>query len=356
MDASLLLKALIALAPVLLLLLLFDRLDVFNLIPLKDIGKLTAAGAVLAALTLFIGGGVLDGFPIGFSYYTRYVAPIIEEALKAAPVIALFALNRIGFKIDAAIAGFAVGAGFSVAENAWFLFAITNANVTDWIVRGFGTAVMHGAATALFAIVSHEMSEKQAEASAAHYRFQPLLFAPGLLLAIVIHSTFNHFPNHPLAIMAVIFLLAPATLFIALNRSDAATKAWLATDAAAHHKALEDIRSGQFFESAAGRALLEAVALHQDMKRDDVLAWAELKTALILRAEELILASHNERPERPSASEAQLFTRLDALEHQLGRASVAALCAKLGFSRNDLYEIGRLRAHVRSLYPADAAP
>lgn len=352
MDAGLLLKALIALAPVLLLLLLFDRLDVFNLIPLKDISKLTAAGAGLAGLTLFVSGGVLDGFPIGFSYYTRYVAPIIEETLKAAPTVALFALNRIGFKIDAAIAGFAVGAGFSVAENAWFLFAITNANVTDWLVRGFGTAVMHGAATALFAIVSHEMSEKQAEAAAAHYRFQPALFAPGLLLAIVIHSTFNHFPDQPLAIMAVIFLLAPATLFIALTRSDAATKAWLATDAAAHQKALEDIRSGRFFESAPGRATLEAVALHTHIKRDDVLLWAELKTALILRAEELILASHGDQPERPGAPESQLFKRLDALEQQLGKTIVAALCAKLGFSRNDLYEIGRLRAHVRDLDPA----
>lgn len=347
MDADLLLKALIALAPVLILLFVFDRLDVFNLIPLRDIALLTLCGIALATLSLFINGGVLDGFPIGFSAYTRYGAPVIEESLKAAPVIALFAMNRLGFKIDAAIAGFAVGAGFSVAENAWYLFSVSGANITDWMVRGFGTAVMHSAATALFAVVSHEMSERQAESAAAHYRFQPLLFAPGLLLAMAIHSLFNHFPNQPLVVMALALVLGPATLFVALNRSDSATKAWLAADAAAHRQALDGIRTGAFFEQPAGRALLETVAAHRTVSRQDVIAWAELKTALILRAEEMILASHGEAaitaigiPDRTQ------FVELEALEHRLGRTLVAALEGKLSFTRNDLYELGRLRARM----------
>lgn len=354
MDADLLLKAFIALAPVLLLLLVFDRLDVFNLIPLREIGLLALAGAALAIAGFLANWRVLDGFPIGFSSYSRYVAPIIEESLKAAPIIALFAMNRLGFKVDAAIAGFAVGAGFSVAENIWYLFEITNANVTDWLVRGFGTAVMHGAATALFAIVSHEMSESQAASAAAHYRFKPLLFVPGLVLAIVIHSAFNHFPNQPLAIMAVILLLGPATLFVALSKSDHATQAWLAADAAAHRQTLEDIRAGRFQDSDVGHALLATATPLKHVKSEDVLAWAELKMALILRAEELILASHAGGESKAGEAERAQFAQLDELEHKLGAAVVAALTSRLGFSRNDFYELGRLRAHVRSLSPAGA--
>jgi hypothetical protein len=50
--ADLLLKALIAMAPVLILLLVFDRLDVFNLIPMRDIALLTLIGAELALFLL----------------------------------------------------------------------------------------------------------------------------------------------------------------------------------------------------------------------------------------------------------------------------------------------------------------
>jgi hypothetical protein len=211
---------------------------------------------------------------------------------------------------------------------------------------------MHGAATALFAIVAHEMSEKQAESAAAQYQFKPQLFAPGLALAIVIHSGFNHFPDQPLAIMAVMLLLAPMTLFVALSKSDHATQAWLTADAAAHRQALEDIRAGRFQESEAGRALMQTAAPLKHVKTEDVLAWAELKTALILRAEELILASHAGADAQAGAQELEQFSKLDAIEKTLGATIVAALSSKLGFSRNDFYELGRLRAHVRTLKPA----
>jgi hypothetical protein len=40
------------------------------------------------------------------------------------------------------------------------------------------------------------------------------------------------------------------------------------------------------------------------------------------------------------------FERLDALEKRLGKAVVAAISSRIGFSRNDLYELGRLRARL----------
>jgi protease PrsW len=345
MVADLVLKALIAMAPVLLLLVVFDRLDVFNLIPMREIGLLVLAGCALALLGFLANWRVLDGFPIGRSTFTRYVAPIIEETMKAAPIVFLFARNRLGFKLDAAIAGFAVGAGFSVAENAWYLFTLTGTNVSDWMVRGLGTAVMHGATTALFAVISHEMSEKQAESLDANYRFKPLLFLPGLAAAIAIHSLFNHFPDQPLAIMVLTLLLAPLTLFMALAKSERATRQWLAADAAAHRRALEDIRAGRFAESTAAGAV-QAMGSVGAAPAADVLAYAELKLELVLRAEELILASHDGVADAAGDAEREKFARLDAMEQKLGRAVVAAIGSRAGFTRNDLYELSRLRARL----------
>ena len=49
------------------------------------------------------------------------VAPLTEEAAKAVFIIWLLVRRRLGFAVDAAIAGFAVGAGFAVVENLDYL-------------------------------------------------------------------------------------------------------------------------------------------------------------------------------------------------------------------------------------------
>jgi RsiW-degrading membrane proteinase PrsW (M82 family) len=348
MDTLLLVKALIALSPVFLLLVVFDRLDAFDLIHFREILLLLVAGGVLAILGLLANARAMDGFPIGFSAHSRYVAPVIEEALKAAPIIILFWTNRLGFKVDAAIAGFAVGAGFSMIENIWFLYAIADANISAWLVRGFGTAIMHGGATAMFAVISHEMTERQAEAAAVAYRFNPLLFLPGLIVAIAIHMTFNHFPNQSVAIMALTLLLVPATLFLALNRSERATQRWLAVDKAAHSQMLADIRAGRFNDTARGQTV-QGIASRMGSRAADARTYIELKTELILRAEELILAAQSGAPATPSGEDSAKFAQLAALERRLGKTALAALAAPLGFTRNDLWELSRLRARVRKL-------
>ncbi|MBK8545630.1 MAG: hypothetical protein IPL62_20140 [Caulobacteraceae bacterium] len=51
MDADLLIKAFIALAPVVLLLVVFDRLDAFNLISAREIAILLGVGGAAAAFS-----------------------------------------------------------------------------------------------------------------------------------------------------------------------------------------------------------------------------------------------------------------------------------------------------------------
>lgn len=354
MDWDLALKAVIALAPVLVLLIGFDRLDVFKLISLRRIALLVLAGGVTAVAAYFANGGVMLGFPIDTSNYSRYVAPEVEESLKAIVVIALFALNRIGFKLDAAITGFAIGAGFSMVENVFYLQVQGDANVSAWLVRGLGTAVMHGGATALFAAVSHEMTERQAEGSAGRYIFNPFLFLPGLALAVVLHSAFNHFGAYPVLAMLMTFLLVPFTLFLVFQRGEAAQIKWLENDRAAHAKALADIRSGAFAQSEAGQALAHQITRLTKAGRAaeaDVMAWVELKTELILRAEEILLSADDNgqegelaEPIQPTAEDRDKFIRLEALERTLGKPVLGVLGKKLAFSRNDLWELERLRA------------
>lgn len=347
MDTDLLLKALIAIAPVIILLLVFDRLDIFNLISFRAIGLLVLTGGAIAGLSFFANGGVMDGFPIGRGNYSRYVSPLIEESLKAIPIVVLFALNRIGFKLDSAIAGFAVGAGFSVVENGWDLNVFAGANITAWLVRGFGTAIMHGGTTALFAVISHEFTEHQAESDATRYRFKPQMFLPGLAAAIALHSGFNHFPDQPILAMALTLLLVPLTLFFVFARSERATHQWLRGDYQTHLDLLQDIRAGHFATSNAGRALTGVANRFHGAAAADALAYIELKIELILRAEEIMLAKQDGRDLDVGEAEREKFERLQALEWRLGRPVLAAIDPQLGLSRNDLWELAQLRRRAR---------
>lgn len=345
MDLDLALKALIAIAPVIALLLAFDRLDIFDLVSFREIALLLLTGAALAGLALLVNTRGVDGFPIGFSAYTRYVSPVVEETLKAAPLIVLFAINRLGYKLDSAMAGFAIGAGFSVLENAWFLWFLGDANFSAWLVRGFGTAVMHGGATALFAVISHEFSEHQAEARAAHYRFNPLVFLPGLAAAIAVHSGFNHFPDEPIVTMAVTLLLVPMILLVVFAQSDLATHRWLKDDHDAHVAILADIDAGRFPETEAGRAIAAACARFDGVAIADAYAHVALSTRLVLRAEELML--RRDEVAKPGEAERRQFAELDALEKRLGAMVVNAILVHAHLSRNDIWELGRLRALLR---------
>jgi hypothetical protein len=190
------------------------------------------------------------------------------------------------------------------------------------------------------------LTERQAAGAAGLYKFNPLLFIPGLVVSIVIHSTFNHFGEQPLLVMALTLLLAPLTLFFALARSARATNEWLAADQAAHRQLLADIRSGRFEASDTSRALRQALARIDGDFASEARAYVELKLELVLRAEELISASHQGGGDGLTDDDRQKFAHLDTLTRRLGRPIAEALTSRLGFSRNDLWEFSRLRAHI----------
>src|SRR3954454_25269144 len=199
----------LALVPVLAMLSVFVWLDAFKLMSLREVFFLLLMGAIAALAAYPISGQFIDTLPIGFSAYSRYVAPWIEEALKAIVMIGLFRFNRIGYKLDAVISGFAVGAGFSVVENVIYLTVFPDYGAGTWLVRGVGTAVMHGTTLAIVAAVAHEFAEREMREAAADFDFHLWWFAPGYLAAVALHTLFNQFPDRPLLAMLGAALFAP---------------------------------------------------------------------------------------------------------------------------------------------------
>src|SRR5438270_1440946 len=242
----------LALVPVLVLLAVFDWLDAFKLTSFSEIFVLLVLGGLAALLSWPVSGRLLDTLPIGFSTYSRFVAPWIEEAMKGAIIVALFRMNRIGYNIDAVNAGFAIGAGFSVVENILYLVRFPDYGAGVWLVRGFGTAIMHGATLAILAAIAHELAERENREAASEFDFHWWWFLPGYLVAVALHTAFNQFPDRPLIAMLAAIIVAPLVLIAIFYFGTQDAERWLVAESAEHRAQLEALRAGRWPDGPAG--------------------------------------------------------------------------------------------------------
>ena len=336
----------VALVPVLLLLAIFVWLDAFALMSRTEILVLLLLGGAAAFAVYPISGRLIDRLPIGFSGYSRYVAPWIEEAAKAIVIIVLFRFNRIGYKIDAVISGFAIGAGFSVVENVIYLTAFPFYGTGTWLVRGLGTAVMHGTTLAILAAIAHQLAERETHEAAGGFQFNLLWFLPGYLIAVALHTAFNHFPDRPLIAMLGAIVVAPIVVMAIFQFGTAEAERWLTAEEAEHKTQLQRLRAGEWPDSVAGRkiAALSSRLDPESVKR--VRRYWELQAWLVVEAEETMLEQAESKVEFDPEQVRAVFAELAGLRRALGRSTVAALNALLPFSRNDYWEVSELRQRL----------
>jgi RsiW-degrading membrane proteinase PrsW (M82 family) len=348
MEATLVLKIAIALLPAPIMLGYFAIRDVFKLMSMREVALLLFLGAVAGVIAFPISGQLIDALPLGFSFYSRFVAPWIEEVLKATAIVGLFWFNRIGLKLDAAISGFAVGVGFSLVENSLYLLNFSGYNIGVWLVRGLGAAVMHGGATAMFAVVAHELGERRTRGLAAEWRFVPLEYIPGLLLAVFVHTVFNQFPDRPLLAMVGAFLLVPATNALVFRWGEVEGRDWLASDMEAHKAQLEALRRNGYRSPEAG-PLRDALDRRMRGRVSEAVLgeYVELHTELVLRAEQLLHARTTGQSFEISEGDRAGLARLAELKRELGKPMVKMLARWLPFSRNDLWELREFEEDAR---------
>lgn len=336
----------LALLPVLALLAVFIWLDAFDLMNSREIALLLFAGAVGAVAAWPLAGRFLDTLPIGYSNYSRFVAPWIEEAIKAAIIIILFRMNRIGYKLDAVISGFAIGAGFSVVENIIYLVRFPDYGTGTWLVRGFGTAIMHGTTLAVLAAIAHEFAERETREAAADFDFSLMWFVPGYGAAVALHTAFNQFPDRPLIAMLGAAIIGPIALIGVLHMGSAEAQRWLAAECAEHRDQVEALRSGRWPQGPSGKKIAALASRVDPESGRRIRRYWELQAWLVAEAEETMIEEAEGDAEYDAGQVRAAFDELDGLRRALGRSTFAALSALLPFSRNDLWEVSELRQRL----------
>jgi RsiW-degrading membrane proteinase PrsW (M82 family) len=306
-------------------------LDSYELVPLRAVLGLLVAGTVVALACLLVNPWLREALGLDPRPFARFVAPVVEEALKAAVVVWALATRRVGFLVDAAIVGFAVGAGFAAIENTHYFLVLGEPRPGTWLVRGFGTAVMHGGATSLFGVVSKHFGDVWRSRG-------PWGFLPGFLFASGVHSLYNSFLVAP-DLSAVLLLVGlPPLFFLVYSVSERATERWLGTGFDSDQELLLRIQRGEIGSSPLGRYLAELRRHFPATVVADMLCYLRLHAELSIKAKGSLLLRKAGFDPPPDPTVKERFAELEYLERAIGPTGLLALKPLRPVSRRDLWE------------------
>lgn len=329
-------KALISLAPVLVFLAALILLDSYKLVSPRTVILTILGGAIAAIASAFLNYGLSSILQLPAGGYSRYVAPMAEETTKGVFVIVLFRLNRIGFMVDAAIYGFAVGAGFSLVENIFYLFRLDTVNLLVWIIRGFGTAAMHASTMAMMAVISKNLMDR-------HQRARWWIFLPGLLLAYATHSFFNHFILSPTLSTTLILLILPLLVYLVFQRSERATQEWLGVGFDADQEVIRQLSTGQFEETKIGSYLQTLRERVPSAVVVDMFCLLRIHTELALRAKGIMMMRQAGIDTPPDPELKERLLEMKFLERSIGQTGKLAILPFVHTSSRDLWQLTTIK-------------
>ena len=319
-DADFLLKLAFGLLPVTLFLVVLIYLDSYKLVRLRRILLLIGVGCAAAAVSY-----------VGNQFVPRWFAPVLEEILKAAVIVVLMRARRIGFLADAVIQSFAVGTGFAVVENLYYLGALPTSSVGLWLIRGFGTAVMHGGTTALFAVISKGGERLD--------RPKLRFFLPGLAVAALLHAAFNRLVLYPLVATLFVLMGLPLLLMLFFARSERRLQGWLGSGFDMDSELLRLIHSGEFTTSPIGLYLKSLRMFYPGPVLADMLCYLRLHVELSLRAKGILMMRQNGFAVAPDPTLRDKLTELEYLRKSIGKTAMSSLTPILRSSEQDLWQL-----------------
>ncbi len=307
-------------------------MDSYKLLKLRSILLAIGYGCFAAILCFFINSWALNQLNTNLIIYSRYMAPFPEELAKASYIIFLIRKKRIGFLVDAAIYGFAIGAGFTFIENLYYLWTLPSQNLLLWLIRGLGTAVMHGGTTSIFAILSVNFSNRFSKSKIK-------IFLPGFFISYLIHSFFNHFFFPPIIITIAQLILLPILIGFIYNHSEKALQEWLEAGMDVDVWLLDYINSGKVYQTKIGEYLHSLKNTFPGEVVADMLCYIRIHLELALRAKGILMLHETgfTIPEDPEIKEK--LSELKYLEKSLGKTGKLALTPILHPSSQEFWQL-----------------
>ena len=272
-----------ALLPVVIYILVVYMLDSFALISVKRLLLLVLCGmvAALACFGLFqLTGSFLP------DRVSDYVNPVVEEMVKGIPLLYLARRKKIVFFIDSVICGAAVGGGFSILENIFYLLLGGPMSMGTILFRGLEVALIHMGCSALVAaglMFAVRLAERRR--SRLEIKKKDVWMAAFLLVAApALHVFHNAFHFNPLLQFLLVFGSMAALLVWTYQYDGDMIHRWLDRGLDKQMELLQSIKAGELAQTKTGVFLLSVKDSFPPEVFFDLICFVELNIELSVAA------------------------------------------------------------------------
>lgn len=272
-----------ALLPVVIYIIVVYVLDNFALISVKRLIVLVLCGmaAALACFGLFqLTGSFLP------DRVSDYVNPVVEEMVKGIPLLYLARRKKIVFFIDSVICGAAVGGGFSILENIFYLLLGGPMSMGTILFRGLEVALIHMGCSALVAaglMFAVRLAERRR--SRLEIKKKDVWMAAFLLVAApALHVFHNAFHFNPLLQFLFVFGSMAALLVWTYQYDGDMIHRWLDRGLDKQMELLQSIKAGELAQTKTGVFLLSVKDSFPPEVFFDLICFVELNIELSVAA------------------------------------------------------------------------
>ena len=272
-----------ALLPVVIYIIVVYVLDNFALISVKRLIVLVLCGmaAALACFGLFqLTGSFLP------DRVSDYVNPVVEEMVKGIPLLYLARRKKIVFFIDSVICGAAVGGGFSILENIFYLLLGGPMSMGTILFRGLEVALIHMGCSALVAaglMFAVRLAERRR--SSLEIKKKDVWMAAFLLVAApALHVFHNAFHFNPLLQFLFVFGSLAALLVWTYQYDGDMIHRWLDRGLDKQMELLQSIKAGELAQTKTGVFLLSVKDSFPPEVFFDLICFVELNIELSVAA------------------------------------------------------------------------
>lgn len=340
-----------ALLPVAIYIFVVYELDSFSLLSVKRLLLLVLLGMVAAGFCFGL-FWLLD--PLVPERVSDYLYPVLEEAVKAIPLLVLASRKKMVFFIDSVICGAAVGGGFSILENIFYLVLGEPLGMGTVLFRGLEVALIHMGCSAIVAaalMFTVRLTER-VKAGLPIKRGDTVMAVFLLIAAPVLHVLHNALHFNPIMQFACVFGALAGLLVWTYQYDAGMIHRWLDRGLDKQVSLLQSIREGNLGETKTGQFLLSVKETFPAEVFFDVICYVQLHVELSVAAKSRFMLQEAGvdlplEPEQKATFLSQ-YTEFKTLEKRLGKSACMTIGPVVKFYPADRKALDDLLAECRS--------
>ena len=315
-----------ALLPVVIYIFVVYKIDHFSLISIKNLFLQVLCGmvAALACLGLFQFTGSIFS-----ENQSEFFNPVLEEIVKAIPLLWLATRKKIVFFIDSVICGAAVGGGFSILENIFYLLLGDEMGVGTVLFRGLEVALMHMGCSAIIAagLMLGVRLILRFRSKLSIKKSDVIMVISLLVVAPVLHVCHNTFHFNPLVQFIFVIGTMGGLLVWTYFYDVEMIHSWLDTGLDKQLNLLDSIKNGHLDETPTGKFLESVKDAFPPEDFFDIICYVQLHVELSVASRSRVIVRESglehELPLTDEMKELVLsqYTEYKLLEKRLGNAA-----------------------------------